>query len=256
MSEQSFSLDGRRALVLGAATGIGRAIALEFLAAGAHVVAADVDEPGLEGTVAAAHATGSQLPRVVMDVVDRASTDAGVGSAVANLGGLDTLVYSVAWVEPTGNVLEIEPTDWDRVIAVNLTGAFNAVRAALPHIIAAGGGSITLLASQLAQVAQPGRAAYCTSKAGIVHLARALAVDHAEDHVRVNSLSPGAIGTSRLEARFGSVEAAQTALGGKHLLGRLGTAEEIATAARFLASDAARFMTGSDLLVDGGYVST
>jgi NAD(P)-dependent dehydrogenase (short-subunit alcohol dehydrogenase family) len=256
MSNQSYSLQGKRAVVLGAATGIGRAIALEFLEAGARVLAADIDGEGLAGTVDRAHAAGAQLPVLQVDVADRAATQAAMDTAAGRLGGLDTLVYSVAWVEPTGSVLEIDGADWDRVMAVNLTGAFNAARAVLPHIIAAGGGSITLLGSQLAQVAQPGRAAYCASKGGIVHFARALAVDHAAQGVRVNSLSPGAIATSRLERRFGSVDAAESALGGRHLLGRLGRAEEIATAARFLASDAARFMTGSDLLVDGGYVST
>jgi NAD(P)-dependent dehydrogenase (short-subunit alcohol dehydrogenase family) len=256
MPDSSFSLHGKRALVIGAATGIGRAISVEFLAAGARVVAADVNQAGLDGTAAAADDAGGRLETLIMDVTDRDDVDGGVSRSLTLLGGLDTLVYSVACMEPSTTLLELPPEEWDRVMAVNLTGAFNVVRRVLPPMIAGGGGSVILLGSQLARVAQPQRAAYCTSKGGILQLARALAVDHAGDGIRVNSLSPGAVATSRLEQRFGSVAAAQEALGARHVLGRLGTAEEIATAARFLASDAARFMTASDLLVDGGYVAT
>jgi NAD(P)-dependent dehydrogenase (short-subunit alcohol dehydrogenase family) len=140
-------------------------------------------------------------------------------------------------------------------LAVNVTGAYLMSRAALPSMIAAGGGSIIHIASQLGRVAAPARAAYCTSKGAIIQLAKAMAVDHAAQNIRVNALSPGAIETRRLIKRFGDMETARRISGPKHLLNRLGQADEIAQAALFLASDAASFMTGADMLVDGGYTT-
>jgi NAD(P)-dependent dehydrogenase (short-subunit alcohol dehydrogenase family) len=122
-------------------------------------------------------------------------------------------------------------------------------------MIAAGGGSIIHIASQLGRVAAPARVSYCTSKGAIIQLAKAMAVDHAAQNIRVNALSPGAVETPRLDRRFGDMEAARREAGPKHLLGRLGQPEEIAQAALFLASDAASFMTGADMLVDGGYTT-
>ena len=118
-----------------------------------------------------------------------------------------------------------------------------------------GGGVIIHVSSQLARAAAPGQTPYCMSKAALVHLARAMAVDLAGYNIRVNSLSPGAIAGSRLDKRFGSTLAAEQTLGPKAPMGRLGTAEEVARSAVFLASDDASFMTGSDLLVDGGYTA-
>ena len=138
-------------------------------------------------------------------------------------------------------------------MAVNVGGAFLMSRALLPAMITAGGGSIIHIASQLGSVAAEKRVVYCTSKGALIQLARAMAVDHAAANVRVNTLSPGAVETDRLVRRFGDMETARRIAGPKHLLGRLGQPDEIATAAVFLASDASRFMTGADLLVDGGY---
>ena len=113
-----------------------------------------------------------------------------------------------------------------------------------------------MIASQLGSVAAPRRAVYCTSKGALLQLARAMATDHAAQNIRVNTLSPGAVETDRLVARFGSMDEARRVSGPKHLLGRLGQPDEIAAAAVFLASDASSFMTGSDMLVDGGYNAT
>jgi NAD(P)-dependent dehydrogenase (short-subunit alcohol dehydrogenase family) len=122
-------------------------------------------------------------------------------------------------------------------------------------MIAAGGGSIIIIASQLGHVGSAGRAAYCATKGALIQLAKVMAIDHAVQNIRVNTLSPGAVETQRLLRRYGSFEAAQETLGAKHLLRRLGRPQEIAAAAVFLASDAASFVTGSDLLVDGGYTA-
>jgi NAD(P)-dependent dehydrogenase (short-subunit alcohol dehydrogenase family) len=152
-------------------------------------------------------------------------------------------------------VIETELADWQRVLDINLTGAFLLSRAVLPHMIAGGGGSIIFIASQLGRVGSAGRAAYCATKGALIQLAKVMAIDHAAQNIRVNALSPGAVETERTLKRYGSFAAAREQIGGKHLTGRLGRPDEIAGAAVFLASDAASFVTGSDLLVDGGYTA-
>jgi len=156
--------------------------------------------------------------------------------------------------DPSGTVIETSLAHWDRVLAVNLTGSFLLSRAALPYMIE-GGGSIVFIASQLSRVGSAGRAAYCATKDALIQLAKVMAIDHAAQNIRVNTLSPGGVETQRTLQRYGSFEAGRQALGPKHLLGRLGQPREIAAAALFLASDASSFVTGSDLLVDGGYTA-
>ncbi|MBI2158941.1 MAG: glucose 1-dehydrogenase [Candidatus Rokubacteria bacterium] len=248
-------LAGKIALVVGAATGIGRAIARELAGAGAAVVCADLDGAGADATAAAIEAAGGRALARRSDVTRAADAEADVAAARAAFGGLDVLVFGAATLEPTATVLELSEADWNRTLAVNLTGAFLVSRAALPALRARGGGSIIFIASQLGRVGAAGRPAYCATKGALVQLAKVMAADHARDGVRVNTLSPGAVETGRLLHRYGDMAAARAALGPKHLLGRLGQPEEIARAALFLASDASTFMTGADLLVDGGYTA-
>ena len=190
------------------------------------------------------------------DVSLEADTRAVAKAAQSAFGAIHVLVNAAATDDPNGTVLDISPADWTRVFAVNVMGAYLMSRAVLPAMVAAGGGSIIHIASQLGRVGAPGRAAYCASKGAIIQLAKAMAVDHAAQNIRVNALSPGAIETRRLVLRFGDMETARRLSGPKHLLNRLGQPEEIAQAALFLASDAASFMTGADMLVDGGYTTT
>jgi NAD(P)-dependent dehydrogenase (short-subunit alcohol dehydrogenase family) len=145
--------------------------------------------------------------------------------------------------------------EWDRALRINLTGVFLVCRAVLPSMLRTGGGVIINVASQLGSVAIPNSAVYCATKGGVLQLTRALALDHAGDGVRVNSLSPGAVLTPRLTGLYGSGEKAEAELSPKHPIGRIGRPEEIAGAAVFLASSDATFMTGSDLVVDGGYLA-
>ncbi len=254
MIDPAFGLTGKIALVVGAANGIGRATALAFAAAGAAVACADVEEAGARKTAADIDAGGGKALPVALDVTDGASCRAAVAAA-ERLGGLDVLLYGAADADRTATVLEMDEAAWDRVVRINLTGAFLMVKAALPAMIARGGGSVILIASQLGRVGSAGRPAYCATKGALIQLAKVLATDHAAQGIRANTLSPGAVETRRMLQRWKDMDEARRMLGPKHLLGRLGQPEEIARAAVFLASDASTFMTGSDLLVDGGYTA-
>ncbi len=251
----AYRLDGRSAVVISAANGIGRACAIAFAAAGARVIAADLDEANAEATAELIRAEGGVAVARRVDARSPEDLEALVARAREAHGGLDVLLYGAAMHDVSGTVLDITPEHWDEVLRVNLTGAFLACRAALPAMIEGGGGSIVLIASQLGSVAAPARAGYCASKGGLIQFAKVVAADHAAQSVRVNTLSPGAVETDRLTRRFGDMGAARAALGAKHLLGRLGLPVEIAHAALFLASDASSFMTGADLVVDGGYTA-
>jgi NAD(P)-dependent dehydrogenase (short-subunit alcohol dehydrogenase family) len=250
------SLAGKTAIVTGAGSGIGRAIATTFAAAGAAVACLDVDRISVDTTVQAIAEAGGRALALACDVSREADTHAAVEAAQSAFGSIHILVNGAATDDPNGTVLDLALADWERVFAVNVTGAYLMSRAVLPVIIAAGGGSIIHIASQLGRVGAPGRPAYCASKGALIQLAKAMAVDHAAQNIRVNTLSPGAIETRRLVLRYGDMAAARRIAGPKHLLMRLGQPEEIAQAALFLASDAASFMTGADMLVDGGYTTT
>ena len=253
MIDSAFQLEKKTALVVGAANGIGRATALAFAAAGAAVACGDVEDT--KATAAEIEKAGAQALPVHLDVTDGASCRAAVAAAVERFGGLDVLFYGAADSDATATVLEMSEAAWDRVIRINLTGAFLMVKAAIPAMIARGGGSVILVASQLGRVASPGRPAYCATKGALIQLAKVLAADHAAQGIRANTISPGAIETRRMLRRWKDMDEARTMMGPKHLLNRLGRPEEIARAAVYLASDASAFMTGSDLLIDGGYTA-
>jgi len=239
-------------LIAGAASGIGAAIARRCVAEGGRVVCADRNE-------AAAHRLaddiGPAAAAVACDVTISEAARAAVGCALDRFGRLDGLVHNAAAPSLDGTVVDLDEAQWRLELDVSLTGAFLIGKAALPAIAAGGGGSVVLIASQFAHVATGKSVAYCAAKAGLVHLAKAMAVDHAAEHIRVNSLSPGAVATGRLLQRWPTLQAADAALGPEHLLGRIARPEEIAAAAAFLLSDDASFVTGADMLVDGGYAT-
>jgi NAD(P)-dependent dehydrogenase (short-subunit alcohol dehydrogenase family) len=255
MIDTTFTLEKKVAIVVGAANGIGRATARAFAAAGAAVTCADVEEAGVKTTAAEIDRGGGQALPIYLDVTEGASCRATVAATLERFGGLDVLLYGAADSDRAATVLEMDEAAWDRVIRVNLTGAFLMVKAAIPAMIARGGGSVILIASQLGRVASPGRAAYCATKGGLIQLAKVLAADHAAQGIRANTISPGAIETRRQLRRWKDMDEARAMMGPKHLLGRLGRPDEIARAALYLASDASAFMTGSDLLIDGGYTA-
>ena len=256
MLADKYSLAGKSAVVTGAGNGIGRAIALAFGEAGAAVACVDLDAQAAAATATAVAKSGAQALAVRCDVADETAVGAAGEAILGKFPAIQILVNGAAGYDPNGSVLDLTLDEWNRVFAVNVGGAFLMSRAILPAMIAAGGGSIIHIASQLGSVAASRRAAYCASKGALIQLAKAMATDHATQNIRVNTLSPGAVETERLIKRFGDMETARRAAGPKHLLQRLGQPDEIALAAVFLASDASIFMTGADLLVDGGYNAT
>ena len=194
------ALIGKAAIVTGAGNGIGRAIATVFASAGAAVLCADINHAMAEDTTKVIARAGGRALALRCDVSLEADTRAAAEAAQAAFGRIDILVNAAATDDPNGTVVDIEPAVWTRVFAVNVMGAYLMSRAVLPAMIAAGGGNIIHIASQLGRVAAPARAAYCASKGAIIQLAKAMAVDHAAQNIRVNSLSPGAVETQRLRS--------------------------------------------------------
>ncbi|MEA2977593.1 MAG: hypothetical protein QOF19_3113 [Alphaproteobacteria bacterium] len=248
-------LQGRVAVVTGGGGEIGGAIARRFVAEGAAVVVADIRGESAERAAEDIRNSGGQARAIQANVSVPVQAQQAVQCAVEAFGTLTTLVNVAAAVTPDGTVETLTVEQWNEALAVNLTGAFLTCKYAVPEIRKAGGGTIVNIASQLGQIGVAGRAPYSTSKAALIQFTKCLAVDHAQDGIRVNSLSPGGVDTARTVRRFGSREAANQARGPYHLLGRTGRVEEIAAGALFLASEESSFMTGADLLLDGGYLA-
>ncbi len=247
-------LEGRAAIVTGAARGIGRAICEAFAEEGAAVFVADLHGGEAEGLAKALRDAGGRAEGGYCDVRSTDSVKDVVDQAARAFGGLDILVANAATLTPRATIETLAEEDWTQALAVNLTGAFHLCKHGIPHLKRAGGGSIILTASQMARVARAGSTAYCTTKGALVQMAKGMALDHAEDGIRVNTLSPGGTATDRMVAQFGDMPQAEKDWGlAMHPLGRLGQPAEMAKGAVFLASEESSFMTGADLLLDGGY---
>jgi NAD(P)-dependent dehydrogenase (short-subunit alcohol dehydrogenase family) len=246
-------LAGRRAIVTGAASGIGRATALLLANEGAAVVAADLDEAGVEAVVASIVTSGGRAVAVGCDVTLEADCRRLVESAVAAFGGLDLLVNSAGIIRRT-TVVETPEAEWDLVMAVNVKAIYLVGRHAIPEM-ARGGGAIVNIGSGWGLKGGPRAASYCASKGAVVNLTRAMAIDHGPQGIRVNCVCPGDTDTPLLRgeaAQLGEDVAEFLASSAERPIRRLGTPDDTARAVLYLASDAAAWVTGTTLVVDGG----
>jgi len=243
-------------LVTGAGSGIGRATALAFAREGASVAAADVSLPKAEGVAAEAAAAGGRALAVACDVSNPDDCSRAVREVESALGPLDVLVNN-AGVGASGTVLTTDEATWDRLTRVNVKGTYLMSRAALAVMLPRRRGAIVNAGSIAGIRAVADRAAYVTTKFAVVGLTKAMALDHVKDGIRVNAVCPGTTMTPWIDERLAEApdpKAAMAALVARQPMGRLGTAEEMAAAYLFLASDESAFTTGSTLVVDGGFI--
>ncbi len=247
-------ITGKVAIVTGGAAGIGRATALLLARAGAAVAVVDLDQVGGESLAQQIAGTGGRAIFIPADVSQEAACQRAVERTVREFGRLDIL-FNNAGIVRRATVVETTTEEWDRVMAVNVRAVFLLCKYTIPHMAAAGGGSIVNNASGWGIVGGARAAAYCASKGAVVQLTRAMAIDHGGQNIRVNCICPGDTDTAllRSEARqLGVDEASFLAEAADRPLRRIAQPEEIAQAVLFLASDAASFVTGAVLAVDGG----
>ena len=249
-------VEGKVAVVTGAASGIGRATARRLAAEGARVAVADVNEAGGERVAAGIREAGGDAFFRRTDVRSSADLDAVLDEAADRHGRLDVLVNNAA-ISVGGAAGEMSEEDWARVIDVNLSGVWRGMRAAIPRMLAQGGGSIVNLSSVQAHVGFLGWSGYAASKGGIDALTRQAAVEYARAGIRVNAIVPGTIMTEMNEAIMAESDDGDAVMANwvaMHPMGRVGQPEEVAAAIVFLACDEASFITGELLRVDGGLV--
>jgi NAD(P)-dependent dehydrogenase (short-subunit alcohol dehydrogenase family) len=249
-------VEGKVAVVTGGASGIGRVTAGALAAEGAAVGIADVDEAGGRAVAAAIREAGGDGFFRRTDVGSLADLEAVLDEAAGRHGRLDVLVNNAAVAIP-GSAGEMAEDDWARTLDVNLTGVWRGMRAAIPRMLAQGGGSIVNLSSVQGHVGFAGWAAYAAAKGGVDALTRQAAVEYAAGGIRVNAVAPGTIATEMNEKIMRESADGDAVLAGwlaMHPIGRIGQPAEVAAAIVFLASDDASFITGESLRVDGGLV--
>ncbi len=248
------SLEGKVAVVTGAAMGIGRASALIFAREGASVVVADIDEDQGRETVSLVESAGGQASFFRADVSDRSDVPAMVRHAVDTYGGLDCAHNNAGIAAPMAPMAQYPDEGWDRTIAVMLTGVYLCMKAEIPAMLERGGGAIVNTASGVGLVGYPGQAAYTASKHGVIGLTKVAALDYGARGVRVNAVCPGTASTPMVDQARAQDPSIDAYLTGLHPIGRIAEPSEIAEAAVWLCTPAASFVLGAALPVDGGYV--
>ena len=243
---------GKSALVTGAGSGIGRATALRLAAGGAAVVVVDIEEKATDAVAGEIVGAGGRAVPFVADVSEPEQVRGSVDLAASTFGGLHLAVNNAGITGPLGLLADIDIAGYRRVIEINLNAVFYGMYYEIPAMLASGGGSIVNTSSVLGVVGDPGAVPYVTAKHGVAGMTKAAALGYANQGIRINSVHPGYIDTPLLKVLS---EDAYAALTGMHPIGRLGTADEVASTIAFLLSDAASFTTGSQYVLDGGYTA-
>ncbi|XEC93445.1 SDR family NAD(P)-dependent oxidoreductase [Paenibacillus tarimensis] len=245
------------ALITGSGSGIGKSTALRFAEEGATVVVNDLDAAkGIE-TVAEIEGNGGSACFIQADVTEAVSVERMIDEVISRFGRIDVL-FNNAGISGVGALHEIEPEQWDRIMSINIKGVYLPSKYAVPHMMKQKSGSIINMSSCIAEIGLARRASYAATKGAVLALTKSMQVDYAAYGIRVNALLPGTIFTPFVEqylrTSYDDPEAAIAALKTRQLSGELGTPEDVAQAALFLASDESKFMMGSPLYIDGGVV--
>jgi NAD(P)-dependent dehydrogenase (short-subunit alcohol dehydrogenase family) len=243
--------DGKSVIVTGAGSGIGRAAALAFAAEGAQLIVADVDERNGENTVALLREGGVQAEFVRVDVSRGADCALMVERAMSRYGRLDVAFNNAGINIPVVPIADVEEAQWERIVAINLTGVFLCMKHEIPAMKRGGGGAIVNTASVGGVIGTAGVTAYCATKHGVVGLTKSAALDYIKDGIRINAVCPGGTRTAVLAEWFKDPEVERTANAATPI-GRMADPAEIARTVLFLASEEASFMVGHALLADGG----
>jgi len=252
MSSEKESFAGKVAFVTGAANGIGRAAALAFAREGANVVVADVSEQGNQETARMVEELGARALAVRCDVTRAEDVKAALDKTVETFGGLDFAFNNAGVEQPIMPAADITEEEWERIIDIDLRGVFLCMKYEIPLLLKQGGGAIVNTSSGAGVKGIAGQAAYCAAKFGIVGLTKATALDYAKSNIRVNAVCPGIIDTPMMGRFSGGTPAGRERVIAQEPVGRMGKPEEIAAAVVWLCSDAAAFVVGHAMVIDGG----
>jgi NAD(P)-dependent dehydrogenase (short-subunit alcohol dehydrogenase family) len=247
------SLKNKTAIITGAGSGIGKAIAVLYAAEGARIVITDLDDKGGNETASAISKNGGDVLYIHADSSKPEDSKMVVDQTLKKFGALHIAVNNAGIGGPLVPVGEYPVEGWDKVIAINLSGVFYGIRYQIPAMLGSGGGSIVNIASILGKVATKNSSAYVAAKHGVIGLTETAAIEYADKKIRVNAVGPGYILTPLLTKNLN--DAAMKAIAGLHPIGRLGTSEEVAELCLWLNSDKASFVTGAYYNVDGGYLA-